>query len=51
MIFDVLAHDGLATLNWPHRQRRELLEKLKLHGSNWDTAMESRMGSGSSVRA
>src|SRR6187551_3241187 len=27
MIFDVLEHDGLATLNWPYRQRRELLEE------------------------
>jgi bifunctional non-homologous end joining protein LigD len=39
MIFDVLEHDGLATLNWPYRQRRELLEELNLHGSHWDTAM------------
>ena len=39
MIFDVLERDGLATLNWPYRQRRELLEELNLHGSQWDTAM------------
>jgi ATP-dependent DNA ligase len=39
MIFDVLERDGLATLNWPYRQRRELLEELDLHGSHWDTAM------------
>ncbi len=39
MIFDVLEQDGLATLNWPYRQRRELLDDLDLHGSHWDTAM------------
>ena len=39
LIFDVLKRDGLATLNWPYRQRGELLEELNLHGSHWDTAM------------
>ena len=38
-IFDVLQWDGLATLNWPYRQRRELLEDLDLRGSHWDTAV------------
>jgi ATP-dependent DNA ligase len=31
-IFDVLDHGGLAMLNWPYRQRRELLEELNLRG-------------------
>jgi bifunctional non-homologous end joining protein LigD len=35
----MLEHDGLATLDWPYRQRRELLEELNLHGSHRDTAM------------
>ena len=39
MIFDVLEWDGVPTLNWPYRQRRELLEELNLRGSHWDTAM------------
>lgn len=39
MIFDVLEHDGVSLLNWPYRQRRELLEELSLSGSHWNTAM------------
>jgi bifunctional non-homologous end joining protein LigD len=39
MIFDVLEWDGLGLLNWTYRQRREVLEKLSLRGSHWDTAM------------
>ena len=39
MIFDVLEWRGAPTLDWPYRQRRELLEDLDLRGSHWDTAM------------
>jgi ATP dependent DNA ligase domain len=39
VIFDVLEWRELQTLNWPCRQRRELLEDLNLRGSQWDTAM------------
>lgn len=38
-IFDILESDGLATLNWPYCQRRELLESLNLRGSHWETAL------------
>ena len=44
LIFAVLEHDGLATLNWPYRQRRELLDDLDLHGSHWDTTMSFEDG-------
>ena len=43
-IFDVLEWDGLASLNWPYRQQRELLEDLNLRGSHWDTAMAFEEG-------
>src|SRR6187200_1445927 len=43
-IFDVLERDGLATLNWPYRQRRELLEELDLSGSHWNTTMSFQDG-------
>jgi len=43
-IFDVLDHGGLAMLNWPYRQRRELLEELNRQGSHWDTAMSFEDG-------
>jgi bifunctional non-homologous end joining protein LigD len=39
MVFDVLEWRGAPMLNWPYRQRRELLEDLSLHGSHWDWAM------------
>jgi bifunctional non-homologous end joining protein LigD len=39
MIFDVLEWEGHGLLNWTYRQRREVLEKLNLRGSHWDTAM------------
>src|SRR5262245_17985225 len=37
MIFDVLYLDGRSTLAEPYRERRELLEGLKLSGSHWRT--------------
>jgi bifunctional non-homologous end joining protein LigD len=44
LIFDVLEWDGLGLLNWTFRQRREVLEKLNLRGSHWDTAMSFEDG-------
>lgn len=37
LAFDLLHLDGLALLNAPYRQRRELLEALHLHGPHWQT--------------
>jgi bifunctional non-homologous end joining protein LigD len=44
MIFDVVEWDGHGLLNWPYRQRRQLLEDLALRGSHWDTAMSFEDG-------
>jgi bifunctional non-homologous end joining protein LigD len=51
-IIDVLEWDGHGLLNWPYRQRRQLLEDLELHGSNlghgdvtrgWEAALQDGM--------
>ncbi|MEO7261715.1 MAG: non-homologous end-joining DNA ligase [Jatrophihabitantaceae bacterium] len=35
LIFDLLHLDGSATVGLPYRQRRQLLEELKLDGAHW----------------
>lgn len=37
LIFDVLYIDGKSTMGLPYRERRALLQKLKLKGAHWDT--------------
>jgi ATP-dependent DNA ligase len=37
IIFDVLHHDGERVRGWPYRERRELLDSLKLDGAAWRT--------------
>ena len=44
LIFDLLEWRGTPTLDWPYRQRRELLDELELRGSHWGTGMSFEDG-------
>ena len=50
VVFDVLEHDGEDTMRLPYRERRQLLESLKLSGPPGQQPPCTTMGRSSSIK-